>query len=96
MVALLERVRDRAGELLKLAEILPGAEPLPRAGEHDAADRRVGCDIERVSELGLQRARERVEDVGPVQGDREDGAVALVSTSSAIGRSLSRDRPGAS
>ena len=77
VVGLLEPVADRARRLLELLQVLAGAEAAARAGDHDGADVRRGSLLERLVQARVQRRVERVEDVGPVQRDREDGAVAL-------------------
>jgi hypothetical protein len=54
-------------------EVGTGAEPAPRAGEHDGPDPVVGVGaVEGVDQLAGHPAGERVEPVRPVQGDRRD------------------------
>ena len=55
----------------RLGHVVTRAEALARAGEHDAADGRVGVGLrEAVDELLLHLEGRGVPGVGPVQGDR--------------------------
>ena len=65
----------------ELAQVLAGAEATPGTGDHDGANGGISGLLERRPQRGVQRPVERVEDVRPVERDREDGAVAAVSTS---------------
>ena len=77
MVGLLEPVTDRPGRLLELLQVLAGAEAAPGARDHDRTNLRRARLLERVAQPRMQRSVERVEDVRPVERDRENGAVAL-------------------
>ena len=53
-------------------EVLPGAEAPPRAGEDDAAHRRVPLRTpERLLQLREHRVRHRVQHIGPVERQRQ-------------------------
>ena len=67
VVGLLEPLADRAGDLLELLQVLPGAEAAAGARDHDRADLRVGSLLERGPKRGVQGGVERVEDLGPVR-----------------------------
>ena len=57
-------------------QILPGAEAAPGSGDHDAAQSGIGGLFQGGLERPVERAVERVEDVRPVEGDRQDGSLA--------------------
>ena len=75
MVRLPEAVADVA-RLTELLQVLAGAEPAACAGDDDRAHRSVARLLQRVPETGVERAVERVEDVGAVERDRLNRAVA--------------------
>ena len=56
-------------------QVLPDAEAASRARQDDGAHLGVAGGLERVAEAGVHRVVERVQLVGPVERDREDGAV---------------------
>ena len=63
----------RGRRLREVLDVTAAAEGLPRAGEDDAAHRRVLVHLEhRVEELAGQREAQRVVGVGPVQRDGRD------------------------
>ena len=76
VVRLLEPLADRAGQLLELLQVLAGAEAPAGAGDDDCANVRGGRLLERGPKGGMQRGVEGVEDLGPVERDRQDRAVA--------------------
>ncbi len=60
-------------------DVAPRAEGAPRAREHDHIGPRViGCIAEDRRELRMERGVDGVEFIGPVEGQREDPAAALV------------------
>ena len=75
MVVVLQVRGDVTGGLAKLVQVLADAEPSSGAGEHDGTDAGVCRFVERARESLVHLARERVEHVGPVERDREDGPV---------------------
>ena len=81
----LERLADAAGQLGELLQILTRAEAAAGAGDDDCAHLRVGCFLECSSESAVKRTVERVEDLGPVEPDREH-------CSSSVGKHLVRQR----
>ncbi len=76
MVGRLEVLADVVLEPPELAQVLPGAEALAGAGEHDRTDLLVGRLLERRVQRGVHPGRERVVGVRTVERDRQDGAVA--------------------
>jgi hypothetical protein len=76
VVVLAQVLRDVAGTARELLQVLPDAEPLAGSRDHDGAHRRIGGLLETVLDAAVHGAGERVEDVGAVQRDRQDGAVA--------------------
>ena len=75
VVGPLERVADRADDLLELLQILAGAEAATGASDHDRPYFRRRGLLERSVERGVQRRVEGVEHFRPVERDRQDGAV---------------------
>ena len=73
-------VAAAAGERVAAGrQVGAGAEAAPGAGDDDDPHVVVGVDpVERVDHLVHHRARERVELLGPVEGDRGDALVDLV------------------
>ncbi len=69
-------VGDVAGAGRELLQVLADAEPAAGTGDHDGADRRVLRLLERAVQPVVHRAVERVQDVGPVERDRQDRPVA--------------------
>ena len=60
----------------KLVQVLPHAEAAAGARQHDDADAGIRRPLERRAQPVVRRRVERVEDVRPVERDRQDGAVA--------------------
>ena len=75
MVARAQRGAD-VRRLPELGQVLPGTEAAARTGEQDGTHLGVARLLDRVQQQPLGLAVERVQDVGPVQRDRLDGAVA--------------------
>ena len=75
MVAGAQRGAD-VRRLAELGQVLPGAEATASTGEHDCAHVGVARLLDRIQQEPLRLGIERVQDVGPVQRDRLDGAVA--------------------
>ena len=75
--------RDRGGlaggDAVSADQVVAGAEGAARAGDEGDVDGVVGlCLAERVEQLGLELARDRVQLLGSVQRDPRDASVALV------------------
>jgi S1-C subfamily serine protease len=62
-------------EATELADVLPCAETLAGAGDHDGADILGLGFLESSVQGGMHRRRESVVGLGPIQRDRQDGAV---------------------
>ena len=77
VVAGAKAVADVPRRLAKLGQILADAEGPPCAGEHDGPHLRVAGVAQRRRECGVHGGVEGIQDIGPVQRDRQDGAVAL-------------------
>ena len=56
-------------------QVLADAEAAPGARQDDGPHVGVAGGLERVAEAGVHRVVERVQHLGPVERDREDGAV---------------------
>ncbi len=65
-----EPVGEVAGAAAQFTEVLAGTEGATGAGENDSADRRIRGLHERGPQPVVRRSVERVQDVGPVEGDR--------------------------
>ena len=76
VIARAQAVADVARRLAELGQVLPDAEAAARAGDDDGAHVRAAGLLERRAERLVHRRVERVEDVRPIERDREDGAVA--------------------
>ena len=61
---------------MQLGQVLTNAERAAGAGDHDCPDGGLLSVTQRGRELLAQRVVERVQHVGPVQGDRQHGLVA--------------------
>ena len=77
MVGRAQPVADVAGCVTELRQVLPDAEAAAGARDDDGAHLLVARFLQRGVERPVHRAVERVQDAGPVERDREDGAVAL-------------------
>ena len=88
VVGPLERLADAAGKLGELLQVLAGAEAATGAGDDDRAHLGVGRLVERLAQSAVERAVEGVEDLGPVERDREHRRRRARSSTS-LGQSLS-------
>jgi hypothetical protein len=76
VIGRLERIRDGVLHLRELPQVLAGTEAPARTGDDDGAHVGIGCLLESGAERRVQGPSERVEHVRPVEGDRQDMAVA--------------------
>ena len=91
-----QAVRDVAGRLAELGQVLADAEAAPGAGEDDRAHAGARL-LERRGERPGACGVEGVEDVGAVEGERQDGATGsrAVSTSAMAAEPTREPRPRA-
>src|SRR5205807_6238654 len=75
VIALTQPRADVARGLPELGQILADTESPPRPREDHSTDIRLARLLERGRETAMQLRVEGVEDVGPVERDRQDGAV---------------------
>ena len=75
MVAGAQAAADVSGSLAELVQVLPDAEAAAPTGDHERPDIRIPRLLEPRRERLVHGPVERVQDVGPVQRQREDAAV---------------------
>ena len=90
----MQTVADVSGRVAELGQVLADTEAATRTGDNDRADFGVARLLERGAERLVHRPVERVEDVRPVERDREDGAVAA-GLDLGHGATLSQEEAGA-
>ena len=76
VVAAPQAVADVSRRLAELGQVLPDAEPTPRARDHDGAHLVASRLLQRGGQRAVQVGVERVEHVRPVERDRQDRAVS--------------------
>ena len=72
--------------LADLLEVEPGAERRPVAGEDDGPDVRPRAGEQLLDQVGLQRGRQRVAALGPVEGEHAEVPAVLDDQSGIVAR----------